>query len=172
MNGVMSWVMCDGWRVSRCETKDNVNLIVLFYAHPRPLSLSAPPVRSRRQHHARRTRPRRLGVSAAVQGSAVVSRGLGNITNRLPGERCQDPLARGIFDAPRVGPAGRPGPPRRGAAPAPTLALSLWDTCGGEGVMTQVVTYRVTSVLARRTKRVVVKRHDSLKTTQYPHSYM
>lgn len=38
--------------------------------------------------------------------------------------------------------AGRPGPPRRGAAPAPTLALSLWDTCGGEGVMTQVVTYR------------------------------
>ena len=39
MNGVMSWGMCDGWRVSRCETKDNVNLIVLFlYAHPRPLS--------------------------------------------------------------------------------------------------------------------------------------
>jgi hypothetical protein len=87
VNGAMSWVICDGWRVSRCETKDNVNLIVLFYAHPlaptTPFAFRSAHVRSRRQHHARRTRPRRLGVSAAVQGSAVVSRGLGNITNRL-----------------------------------------------------------------------------------------
>lgn len=84
MNGVMSWVMCDGWRVSRCETKDNVNLIVLFLRPPTtPFAFRSARPRSRRQHHARRTRPRRLGVSAAVQGSAVVSRGLGNITNRL-----------------------------------------------------------------------------------------
>lgn len=125
MNGVMSWVMCDGWRVSRCETKDNVNLIVLFL---RPPTTPLPrPLRSTRvscdvlSSHDVDDGPRNKRAVRSlwayfwsVQGSAVVSRGLGNITNRLPGERCQDPLARGIFDAPRVGPAAR-----RPSRPAP-----------------------------------------------------
>ena len=56
MNGAMSWVMCDVWRVSRCETKDNVNLIVLFLRPP------TTPFRSgrRRATRDRARRPRRF----------------------------------------------------------------------------------------------------------------
>ena len=105
----MKGVMCDGWWVSRkvlrCETKDNVNLIVLFLRPPTTLS--------RFPRSSRRAR----GLVGAV-GSAVVIAVVSRVSAVWETMSTTRPQAvrmlwGGFFDAPRV---GRPGPPRRGAA--------------------------------------------------------
>ena len=137
MNGVMSWVMCDGWwRVSRCETKDN--LIVLFLRPP------TTPFRSGRRSRAARAgggavRRARTDARAvwAFLGGAGVCRGLA-----WSGEHNESAQVRGVrilwrkdFSMRRAWvvparPVGGGGPTLRSP-----LALSLWDTGGGEGVI-------------------------------------
>ena len=94
----MIWVV--GLEVLRCETKDNVNLIVLFL---RPPTTAFPVSRARRD----------VGAVGSAVVIAVVSR-VSAVWETMSTTRPQAVrmLWGGFFYAPRV---GRPGPPRRGA---------------------------------------------------------